>query len=169
MRRKALKQKKKWNPALFGIRNAGIRNPVVGIRNPQHEIQNPRLSWIPLHGAQRGSLLSEHYEYNRKEKSLPHVAIVAKFLGDNKAKTSLKKWIRPVSDFIDLIYFHLIVKSWQNCLKRSISQELWKHRWNSENFILKMSFCEILTFIFSGSYKKFSLVLLQITNYIYNP
>ena len=26
-----------------------------------------------------------------------------------------------------------------------------------------------LTFIFSGSHKKFSLVLLQITNYIYSP
>ena len=46
MRRKALKQKKNWNPALFGI-----RNPVLGIRNPQGGIQNPRLSWIPLHGA----------------------------------------------------------------------------------------------------------------------
>jgi len=46
MRRKALKQKKIWNPALFGI-----RNPVLGIRNPQGGIQNPVLSWIPLHGA----------------------------------------------------------------------------------------------------------------------
>ena len=47
MRRKALKQKKIWNPALFGI-----RNPLSwGIRNPQGGIQNPRLSWIPLHGA----------------------------------------------------------------------------------------------------------------------
>ena len=46
VRRKALKPEKKWNPALFGI-----RNPVPGIRNPQHGIQNPRLSWIPLHGA----------------------------------------------------------------------------------------------------------------------
>ena len=46
MRKKALKQKKIWNPALFGI-----RNPVLGIRNPQGGIQNPRLSWIPLHAA----------------------------------------------------------------------------------------------------------------------
>ena len=53
MRRKALKQKKIWNPALLesGIHLAGIRNPVLGIRNPQGGIQNPRLSWIPLHGA----------------------------------------------------------------------------------------------------------------------
>ena len=41
-----LKQKKIWNPALFGI-----RNPVLGIRNPQRGIQNPGLSLIPLHGA----------------------------------------------------------------------------------------------------------------------
>ena len=46
MRRKALRPKKNWNPAL-----SGIRNPVVGIRNPQCGIQNPRLSWIPSHGA----------------------------------------------------------------------------------------------------------------------
>ena len=31
----------------------------------------------------------------------------------------------------------------------------------------KVSFCENLTFIFSGFYEKFPLVLLQITNYIY--
>ena len=46
MRRKALRPKKNWNPAL-----SGIRNPVVGIRNPKRGIQNPRLSWIPSHGA----------------------------------------------------------------------------------------------------------------------
>ena len=50
MRIKALKQKKIWNPALFGI-----RNPVLGIRNPQGGIQNPGLSWIPLHGARKNS------------------------------------------------------------------------------------------------------------------
>ena len=41
-----------------------------------------------------------------EEKSLGHVAMVAKFLDDNKAKTSLKEWIpRTVSNFIDLIQF----------------------------------------------------------------
>ena len=43
---------------------------------------------------------------NREEKSLRHVAMVAKFLEDNKTKTPLKKWIRTVSKFIDLIQFH---------------------------------------------------------------
>ena len=36
--------------------------------------------------------------------------MVAKFLDDNKLKTSLKKGIRNASNFIDLIQFHLI---WQ--------------------------------------------------------
>ena len=47
---------------------------------------------------------------NREEKSLRHVAMIAKFLEDNKTKTPLKKWIRIVSKFIDLIHFHLICK-----------------------------------------------------------
>ena len=36
--------------------------------------------------------------------------MAAKFLDDNKAKTSLKKWIHTVSNFIDLTQFHLICK-----------------------------------------------------------
>ena len=47
---------------------------------------------------------------NREEKSLRHVATIAKFLDDNKTKTPLKKWIRTVSKFIDLIQFHSICK-----------------------------------------------------------
>ena len=48
------------------------------------------------------------WKSNRVEKSLCHVAMVAKFLDDNKPKISLKKWIRTVSNFDDLIQFHLI-------------------------------------------------------------
>ena len=47
----------------------------------------------------------------REEKSFCHVATVAKFLDDNKPKTSLeinKKRIRTVSNFDDLIQFHII-------------------------------------------------------------
>ena len=33
----------------------------------------------------------------------------------------------------------------------------------------KMSFCENLTFIFSGSHEKFSLVLLLMTYFIFSP
>ena len=45
---------------------------------------------------------------NRGEKSLRHVAMVANFLDDNKPKTSLKRWIRTDSNFINFIQFHLI-------------------------------------------------------------
>ena len=43
-------------------------------------------------------------DLNREEKSLRHVAMVSKFLDDNKPE----KWIRIVSNFIDLIPFHLV-------------------------------------------------------------
>jgi len=39
---------------------------------------------------------------------LRHIARVAKFLDDNKPKTSLKKRIHTVTNLIDLIRFHLI-------------------------------------------------------------
>ena len=35
---------------------------------------------------------------------------MAKYLDDNKLKTSLKKCIHTVSNFVDLIQFHLICK-----------------------------------------------------------
>ena len=41
------------------------------------------------------------------KKRLRHVAVVAKFLDDNKLRTSLKKGIRTISNFIDVIEFHL--------------------------------------------------------------
>ena len=53
---------------------------------------------------------------DRTEKSLRHVAMVAKFLDDNKPKTSLLKWVRTVSSFIDVIQFNLFVKYWRNSL-----------------------------------------------------
>ena len=43
----------------------------------------------------------------RENKSLRLVAMVAKFPEDHKPKTSLKKWIRTVSNFNDVIQFHL--------------------------------------------------------------
>ena len=39
---------------------------------------------------------------------LRHVAVIAIFLGDGKPRKSLKKWIRTVSNFIDLIQFHFL-------------------------------------------------------------
>ena len=49
---------------------------------------------------------------NRKEKWLHHVAMVAIFLDDNKLKTLT----RTVSNFIDLIQFHLICQMFANFL-----------------------------------------------------
>ena len=52
---------------------------------------------------------------NREEKSLHHIVMVAKFLDDNKRKTSLKKSIRIVWNFIDLIQCHLICQIFWGC------------------------------------------------------
>ena len=52
---------------------------------------------------------------NREEKSLRHVAMVAKFLDDNKPISHLKS-TRTISNFTDLIQFHLI---WQILAKFS--------------------------------------------------
>ena len=54
--------------------------------------------------------------FNREEKSLRLAATVAKFLDNNKPKTSLKKLIRTVSNFDDLIKFHLICQMLRNFL-----------------------------------------------------
>ena len=70
-----------------------------------------------MQGARIRSPLNYINWFNREEKSLRHVAMVAKFVDDNKAKTSLKKCgIRTASNFIDLIQFHLI---WQMLAKFS--------------------------------------------------
>ena len=41
--------------------------------------------------------------------------MVAKFLDDNKPRKSLKKYMRTVSNFIDLIQFHLICQMLAKC------------------------------------------------------
>ena len=55
------------------------------------------------------------FRLNRGEKSLSHVVMVAKFLDDNKPRKSLKKYMRTVSNFIDLIQFHLICQMLAKC------------------------------------------------------
>ena len=50
------------------------------------------------------------WKINREETSLRRVTMVAKFLDDNKPKTSLKNWIRKVSNFSDLTQIHSICK-----------------------------------------------------------
>ena len=49
--------------------------------------------------------------FNREEKSLRHIAMVAKFLHDNKLKRHhlhCKKWICTALNFINYISFHLV-------------------------------------------------------------
>ena len=46
MRRKALKQKKIWNPALFGIRNPLSWNPESSARNPESTGWNPESTTV---------------------------------------------------------------------------------------------------------------------------
>ena len=41
VRRKALKLEKRWNPALFGIRNPLCWNPESSTRNPESTAWNP--------------------------------------------------------------------------------------------------------------------------------
>ena len=80
---------------------------------------------------------------NREEKSLRQVAIAAKFLVDNKPKTSLKKRICTVSNFEDLIQFHLICRmmaktSGVKC-KRTVSK-------SRKGKIISNNFCVVLAF-----------------------
>ena len=68
------------------------------------------------------SKFSKNHNCNR-EKSLRHVAVVAKILDYNKPKTSLKDWIRTASNFIDLIQFHLsLAKFYRVVSERTVSK-----------------------------------------------
>ena len=73
-----------------------------------------RPDWLPL-GLSRMHWDLLYVNWNR-EKSLCNFSMVAKFLEENKPKTSLTKWIRKASNFIDLFQFQLI---WQMLAKFS--------------------------------------------------
>ena len=77
---------------------------------------------------------------NREEKSLRHVAMIAKFSDDNKTKTPLKKWIRTDSKFIDLIQFHLICKILAKLSgvesERTVSELIWVEKKKKEILVL---------------------------------
>ena len=59
--------------------------------------------------------------YFNREKSLRHVAIIAKFSDDNKPKTSFKKWIRTVSNFF-FIWQIMLAKFWGVESERTLSK-----------------------------------------------
>ena len=60
MRRKALKQKKIWNPALFGIRNPLSWNPESTGWNPESTTVMDSLTWGE-------TILIRSYELNEAE------------------------------------------------------------------------------------------------------
>ena len=69
---------------------------------------------------------------NREEKSSRHVAVVAKFWDDNKPTKSLK-YIHTISNFTDLVQFHLM---WQILAKFSLGP-IYRHLYlekESDNF-----------------------------------
>ena len=72
---------------------------------------------------------------NREEKSQCHVAMVAKFLDDNK----LIKSIRTISNYTDLIQFHLI---WQIMAKFSLGPYRYlRLEKESDNFCAELLCC----------------------------
>jgi len=101
-----------------------------------------RRDWLPL--GLRGCIEWDPLcvNWNREEKLLRHVSMVAKFLDDSKPKTSLTKWIRPASNFIDLIQFQLI---WQMLAKfsRAESERTESLKFRKEK---KDNFCVVFTY-----------------------
>ena len=85
-----------------------LHNWLIGLARPILTGQRDYAGFARLWNSNKKHLFIKCHQTNYfkiEEKSLRHVAIVAKFLDDNKTKTSLKKWIRTVSNFIDLIQF----------------------------------------------------------------
>ena len=62
--------------------------------------------------------------------------MIAKFLDDNKHKTSLKKWICTVSNFIDLIQYPPICQILAEFSKVESEKDwiYWKFRKKKQNF-----------------------------------
>ena len=88
---------------------------------------------------------------NREEKSLRHVAMDAKFLDDDKPKTSVK-----VSDFIDLILLHLLCQMLANFSGIESERTVSKFR-------KRKSFCAVFTYFIKRSreIRKFHVAVVQ--------
>ena len=106
----------RWTASLEFFSCVRTRRPLCLKRNPGALPFSTRLfsrpDWLPL-GLSRMHWDLLYVNWNR-EKSLRNFSMVAKFLEENKQKTSLTKWIRTASNFIDLIQFQLI---WQMLAK----------------------------------------------------
>ena len=88
---------------------------------------------------------------NREEKSLRHVAMDAKFLDDDKPKTSVK-----VSDFIDLILLHLLCQMLANFSGIESERTVSKFR-------RRKRFCAVFTYFIKRSreIRKFHVAVVQ--------
>ena len=85
-----------------------LHNWLIGLARPILIGQRDYSGFARLWRSNKKHLFIKCYPtnyFNREEKSLCQVAIIAKFSDDKKPKTSLKKWIRTVSNFIGLIQF----------------------------------------------------------------
>ena len=68
------------------------------------------------------------------------MAIVAKFLDDNKPKTSLQKLIRNVSNFDDLIQFRLICQMLRNFLGLNPKGPCLRLKKETDNFCVVLAY-----------------------------
>ena len=84
-----------------------LHNWLIGLARPILIGQPDYSGFATLWRSNKKHLFIKCYptNYLNREKSLCQVAIIAKFSDDKKPKTSLKKWIRTVSNFIGLIQF----------------------------------------------------------------
>ena len=92
---------------------------------------------------------------DRTEKSLRHLAVVAKFLDDNKPKTSLLKWVRTVSSFIDVIQFNSICQILAKLSGVKSERTVSKFRKKKENF------WDVLTYFVKRVIRKFYVAIMQ--------
>ena len=97
--------------------------------------------------------------FNREEKSLRHIAMVAKFWDDNKLKRHLhcKKWIHTPSNLIDHISFHLICQ-----MLAKLSGLNWKGPYVSFEK-QKQNVCVVLTYSirWAREIRKFHVAVVQ--------
>ena len=132
MRRKALKQKKIWNPALFGIRNPLSWNPESSNRNPESTGWNPEsktvmdsLTWGD------NSLWLWRWLPHRwsKRQSLSTITVLFRTTFTRTIKLNLLLNINLVNKCSVLVYIYIELVRYptiqsSDC-KRTINQSVW--------------------------------------------
>ena len=107
-------------------------------------------------GLQKWGMVGAKSGWNREEKSLRHVAMVAKFLDDNKPIKSLKSLFALCRTSPILFNFILFGKSWRNFFWDRIYRYLSLEK-ESDNF------CVVFTYSIKRAreIKKFHVVVVQ--------